>query len=457
MIKQSRFSSEDKTKAKTKTGLWQRLTEIGNYDFCPWANHYVYWLKQPIGWFVIAAACSLLVGLFLGPQGYVFFAAIVAVMVLGVVWPWIAMRGIQCELRFDRGRVTEGESATVILKVINRSVFPVWGLTVSRGMDRLNDVATTSTNSVSTFMGLRCVAPWSETEFEWQFQPRLRGEYPTVTPILGNGFPFGLWSCNRPIAVVGRLLVWPKTWALAALPNVVGNVQSLLGALAQTAGTEGEVLGLRPYRRGDSMKSIHWPQTARQGEMVVRERQSNRRREIQIIVDTTARHHLGTAGHSSLEWSFRIAGSLCQAFHTQGFQVECRLSNESILAPVQTSGIKPILDRMAKFELPLESSVAIVLTNSLPICVSSVDRSVFFVTTDRNQLAGANIDSPNKTTQPGWIVIDTQELAQLDSSQDWNLHLPSVFRVMTRKHAVQGPFVTFKSNPIMEGSYETQL
>lgn len=454
MSKKSSMNSKDK--AQAGASLWQKLTEIGNYDFCPWANHYVYWLKQPIGWFMVAAACSLLVGLFLGQQGYVFFAAIVAVMAMGVVWPWIAMRGIRCELRFDRSRVTEGETATVILKVINRSIFPVWGLTVSRGMDRSSEPQA-ATENANTFMGLRGVAPWSETEFEWQFQPRLRGEYPTVNPILGNGFPFGLWSCNRPVTVVGRLLVWPKTWALAALPNVVGNVQSLLGALAQTAGTEGEVIGLRPFRRGDSMKSVHWPQTARQGELVVRERQSNRRREIQIIVDTTAQHHLGRGGHSSLEWSFRVAASLCQAFHTQGFQVECRLSNESILAPVQTAGIKPILDRMAKFALAADAPSGSSLNNGLPIGVSSADRSVFFVTTDRNLLAGANIDPQSKTTQPGWIVIDTQELALLDADQDWNLHLPSAFRVMTRKYAVQSPFVTFGGNSIMEGSYEAQL
>ena len=34
----------------------RHLTGVLNHDFCPWANRYVYWLKQPIGWFVLAAA-----------------------------------------------------------------------------------------------------------------------------------------------------------------------------------------------------------------------------------------------------------------------------------------------------------------------------------------------------------------------------------------------------------------
>ena len=27
-------------------------------DFCPSANRFVYWLKEPVGWFVLAASVS---------------------------------------------------------------------------------------------------------------------------------------------------------------------------------------------------------------------------------------------------------------------------------------------------------------------------------------------------------------------------------------------------------------
>ncbi|MEM6471796.1 MAG: DUF58 domain-containing protein, partial [Planctomycetota bacterium] len=39
-----------------------RVNSFFTTDFCPWANRFVYWLKEPVGWFVIATAISVLVG-----------------------------------------------------------------------------------------------------------------------------------------------------------------------------------------------------------------------------------------------------------------------------------------------------------------------------------------------------------------------------------------------------------
>ena len=59
---------------------FRRLAAIGNHDFCPWANRYVYWLKQPIGWLVVAAAAAALTALFLEPQAWIIVGSLVAVM-----------------------------------------------------------------------------------------------------------------------------------------------------------------------------------------------------------------------------------------------------------------------------------------------------------------------------------------------------------------------------------------
>ena len=101
-----------------------------NYDFCPGANAYVYWLKQPIGWVVCGIVASLLVGLFIGPQGFVMAGAFLALLVLGVSWPWLCMKGLSCELKFEESRSSEDESTSVILEVTNRFPFPAFGLMV---------------------------------------------------------------------------------------------------------------------------------------------------------------------------------------------------------------------------------------------------------------------------------------------------------------------------------------
>jgi len=76
---------------------------------------------------------SLLVGLFIGPQGYVLAAAIAGVMVLGVAWPWVAMRAVRCEMTFPQRRAREGDVVRVLVRVRNRFPWPVWGLSIERG------------------------------------------------------------------------------------------------------------------------------------------------------------------------------------------------------------------------------------------------------------------------------------------------------------------------------------
>jgi hypothetical protein len=65
-----------------------------NYDFCPWANKYVYWLKKPIGWLTGGILAGILLGAFVAPQAFAISAAArSAGVVLG------AMRGKR--LRFS--------------------------------------------------------------------------------------------------------------------------------------------------------------------------------------------------------------------------------------------------------------------------------------------------------------------------------------------------------------------
>ncbi len=45
------------------------LSRLMTTDFFPWANRFVYWLKEPIGWFALATAISVMIGLYFSPIG----------------------------------------------------------------------------------------------------------------------------------------------------------------------------------------------------------------------------------------------------------------------------------------------------------------------------------------------------------------------------------------------------
>jgi hypothetical protein len=322
--------------------LGQGLLAAGSHDFCPGLNRYVYWLKQPIGWFVLAALASLLVAIMLGPQGWVLFAGIVTVTLLGVLWPALAMRGLSAELTFDRRRATEQHPVRVKLTVSNRWPLPIWGLALDRGF------AASSDQSGRPVIALGCVRPWSTAEFEWEYVPEARGVLPIAQPILSNGFPFGLWQSEREVIVPVKLLVWPRTFTLDGIPEVSGNRFAVTGMLQPKSGHDGEFIGIRPYRQGDSLRFIHWAQTARQNELIVCERQTHCRRNVRIELDPClSAGQSEAAWEESREWLFRVAASLCRAFHAHRFQIECRLGEDLVHLPENALDIKPILDRMA--------------------------------------------------------------------------------------------------------------
>ena len=66
-------------------------------------------LYNPLGILILAALAALLCGAFLHAQGFVLFGSVVAVIALGVLWPWLSLRGLRGSLSFEKARGVEGE------------------------------------------------------------------------------------------------------------------------------------------------------------------------------------------------------------------------------------------------------------------------------------------------------------------------------------------------------------
>src|SRR5882757_5722125 len=56
---------------------------------------------NPCGALLLVAGVALLCGLFLSPHALVLFAGLAAVLAVGVVWPWVTLRGATARLTFD--------------------------------------------------------------------------------------------------------------------------------------------------------------------------------------------------------------------------------------------------------------------------------------------------------------------------------------------------------------------
>jgi len=309
-----------------------RLTSVLVTDFCPWANRYVYWLKEPIGWFVIAFAISILVGLHISAVGWVLASVLGSVIGIGMVWPWIVVRAAYCELRPGLSEIHEGQSCDLVLAVRNRMPFPLWGLAIEGYLDRQGD-------ELQPTIALACVPLASEAEYRLKVSPALRGLYPVRPPKIACSMPFGLWTAHRSLASFEPLTVFPAISRIQDDPQWVGGRLSENGE-GMRVGEAGEPLGVREFRSGDRLRNVHWIHTARTGTLTVCERGGPQQQQVDIVLDvsnpTTADVERRLWLREAFARRVRVAASIAVALH--GRHVPLRLVVGDQLVMISSGG-----------------------------------------------------------------------------------------------------------------------
>jgi uncharacterized protein (DUF58 family) len=382
-----------------RLGSW--LRRIATYDVFPGFSARVRrLLYNPLGVLLMAALAGLLCGFFLHPQGFVLCGGVAAVVVLGVLWPWLTLRGLSGSLSFDRPRAVEGDQVEVCLTLKNHLPWSALGLVVRQGFDR----DAKDRNLLPPVASIASAPPRRAARCHWSFVPPWRGVYPLTLPRLASGFPFGLWENSRPLHVENPLLVWPRTFAVGPVPLVSGDHQVEGNVSRNRVGSNGDVLGVRPYRRGDSPRRIHWGQSARHDRLIVCELQANARPVIQLVLDTDPQSHFGDGPDSSREWAIRIAASLGKGWLEAGAQVGAVWNGEVFPPDSGQPQSRRLLDSLAR--LPEASGPTIADTLRMPACRGFREGLQVIVTTD-----AAQVNLPPSQTQDGlqrWVVLRTR-------------------------------------------------
>jgi uncharacterized protein (DUF58 family) len=321
-----------------------KVSAVLSTDFCPWANKYVYWLKEPIGWFVMALGISVLVGMHISPLGWTLASAIAGIIAIGMVWPWIAVSSSQCKLAPAVAEIYEGQSCELVFSVCNRLPLPLWGLAVEGYLDREGD-------DTQPTIALACVPPVSSADYRLAVQPALRGHYPIVAPNIACSFPFGIWTARREVAQCSPLVVFPEVNLIQDEPTLMGGRMSESGE-GLRAGQMGELLGVREFRSGDRLRNVHWVHTARTGKLVVCERGGPQQQAIEVNLDTTPIAKLVTSGARDLNrvaiaWRVRVAASLVNHLHARHIPVTLRIDQKTIHGSAGHVGLRRMLLELA--------------------------------------------------------------------------------------------------------------
>lgn len=337
--------------------LRSRLRALSNYDVFPEFSAKVRRLiYNPLGVLALAALASLMCGLFLHPQGFALAGGLLVVIVLGLAWPWLTLRGLSGTISFDRVRVVEGEPVTVGLHLRNRWPWSAWGLAVRDGFG-VTPMPNPATRPIETrglppavppVAGIASAPRRRSIRCSWSFVPRCRGVYPDAPVRLTTGFPFGIREYSRQLTVEGRLIVWPLTVPVGPVP-LTGGERLAEGSVSRNkVGSNGDVLGVRPYRRGDSPRRIHWAQSARHDRLIVCELQTNSRPVVQLVVDVAPASHRGDGSDSSREWAIRVAASLAKGWLEEGAQIGLVCATRVVPVASGLSQLQRIMDTLAQ-------------------------------------------------------------------------------------------------------------
>lgn len=231
---------------------------------------------------------------------WVLFYALLVAFALSLVWLALSVRGLKFTRSSVGGRAEVGDRIEERLALENHSWFPKLWVQVSDG---------------STLPGhhagyVSSVGPRQRIAWRARTLCRKRGRY-TLGPVTATtGDPLGMFRRELTLAPSSQLLVLPNVFELKAFPLFPGVMPGRGRGSQRSLHTTTNVVTVRNYMAGDALTRIHWPSTARHGQLMVKEFDLDPTIDVTILLDLDKGVHAGTDETSTEEYAVTIAASL---------------------------------------------------------------------------------------------------------------------------------------------------
>ncbi|MCY4638740.1 MAG: DUF58 domain-containing protein [Chloroflexi bacterium] len=259
----------------------------------------------PVGAAVLVAAAAFIIGFATG-FWLLFRVAYVVAFALPLLYLWTRSMGNALDVEVTRRtqRVTQGLPLTGRLELRSSSFWPKVWLEVEDPCSIPGHL----TRRVLT-LGPRELKAW-----QYSTPTRRRGVYELGPVSVTAVDPLGLFRLTRRFGRQDTVLVYPSA---PELPNFYIPPANLPGEgrfRQRTHNVTPTVAGVREYAPGDSYNRIHWPATARTGELMVKQFELDPSSDIWIVLDLEQAVHIGEDDDSSEETAVSICASIARYF-----------------------------------------------------------------------------------------------------------------------------------------------
>ena len=213
-----------------------------------------------------------------------------------------------------------------------------------------------------------------------------RGEYSFGPIELTTHFPLGLIERGLVCQDQGKLIVHPRVGRMTARwRSDLWNATELAEQRQMRAGLfDDEFQRIREYRPGDNPKAIHWRTTARRGELMVREFQQTRDRDLILLVELWQPAQPVESDLDRVELAVSFAASVLYENLRQSREARLRITiiGADTVAWDHQSSIELALDQLALAEAApgtdlrriLDETMQRISSNSRVVVVSSRPR-----------------------------------------------------------------------------------
>jgi uncharacterized protein (DUF58 family) len=231
---------------------------------------------------------------------------LVLAVAAAALWVRFVARPITLNRILADGQHVAGDDIPVRLEVDAEGRIPSGALVVRERIAKLGERETVMVNRRGRLRG------------SYRIERVPRGRYPVESVEAVIEDPFGLERAEIKLPAGESLLVYPRLVELDALFSDSG-ARALEGRrLLLRRPTGFDLHSVRDYQQGESLRRVHWPTTAKRGQLMVKELEDAPRDETAVLLDAEAGVVAGLPPDSSFELQVRAAGSILKAHASRG-------------------------------------------------------------------------------------------------------------------------------------------
>jgi uncharacterized protein (DUF58 family) len=281
-------------------------------------------------------------------------------------WVRLAAGPIELRRRAGSGTLLEGEDVWVTIQAQPQARVPAPSLVVSERLARLGTRRTQLRRAGRFHRGT------------YVLERVARGRYAVEESSAAIEDPFGLARVDIELGSGGALVVYPRLVALDRLFSESGAHAQDGRRLLLRRPSGFDLHSVREYEQGESLRKVHWPTTARRGQLMVKELEDAPRDEIAFVLDADA----ATVAGESFDVQVRAAGSILRVHAAHGRRAVLALNTAArpsarvsslegdwlaaleLLAAAEPDGTRPVVELLAREAGPASRALETVVVTA---------------------------------------------------------------------------------------------